>query len=299
MQSIKKPDASVDNDLINHLLFHKSIIDEESDASRINHYVEMLKKTDQGEHVSIDNPFDRSIAIAFELVMKQHLNPWEIDLVNFSTLYLERAEKEKIDLITAGRIIYMAWKVLKMQSDDLVVTMEEDDEEEDSYDPFDWEDLPSEMWLSEDDAYSYTNLVMETPEPPIEKPVRRKTKRKVSLIELLDAFNEARKEAEERKLSEERRKKAQKRMAEKARERMEDTTHEDNLEEDVNQVWQKIREHPNKTMTLNDICNEQNDRSEVIKFLLSILFLANDNKIQVYQKKFPYGKIFIKNKGYS
>ncbi len=29
---------------------------------------------------------------------------------------------------------------------------------EESYEPFGWGDIPSEMWLSQDDAYSYTLL---------------------------------------------------------------------------------------------------------------------------------------------
>ena len=123
----------IDNDVINHLLFHKSLIDEKDDATRINRYVSMLQKTDEGEYISIENPFDRSIAIAFELVMQQHLNPWDVDLVSFSTLYMKRAKEEKIDLMTAGRIIYMAWKILKLQSNDLVVTMEN---QEETYEPF-------------------------------------------------------------------------------------------------------------------------------------------------------------------
>ena len=102
------PQLEIDNELINHLLFHKSLIDENDDSSKINYYVNLLKKADEGEHISIENQFDRSIALAFELVMKQHLNPWDIDLVKFSTIYLNRAKEEKIDLITAGRIIYMA-----------------------------------------------------------------------------------------------------------------------------------------------------------------------------------------------
>ena len=81
----------IDDDVINHLLFHKSLIDENDDTRRINYYVDMLQKTNEGEHVSIENQFDRSIAIAFELVMRQHLNPWDIDLVGFSTMYLKRA----------------------------------------------------------------------------------------------------------------------------------------------------------------------------------------------------------------
>lgn len=295
MQETNK-DLLVDNDVINHLFFHKSLIDDETDGSRINYYVEMLKKTNTGEYVSIENPFDRSIAIAFELVMQQHLNPWDIDLVNFSTMYLKRAAKEDIDLITAGRIIYMAWRVLKMQSDDLVLNIEKQKEE--GYESLDWADLPSEMWLNEDDLYSYTNLVMKTPEPPLEKPLRRKSQRKVSLIELLDAFDEARKEAEQRQLIEEQRRKAQTILAEKARKRMNKTAHEDPIEDDVEQIWNRIQNKKTKIMTLNDLC-ENKKREEIIRVLLSILFLSNDNKITLYQRKFPYGKIFIKNNGYS
>ena len=52
--------AKIDNEVINHLLFHKSLIDEKEDGQRINYYVTMLQKTNEGEHISIKNPFDRS-----------------------------------------------------------------------------------------------------------------------------------------------------------------------------------------------------------------------------------------------
>ena len=285
----------IDSDVINHLLFHKSLIDEKDDASRINYYVALLQKTNEGEYVSIMNPFDRSIAIAFELVIKQHLNPWDIDLVSFSTMYLKRAREEKIDLMIAGRIIYMAWKILKLQSDDLIVSMEN---QEETYEPFEWGDIPQEMYFTKDDAYSYTNLVMKLPEPPLEEPVRRDAKRKVTLIELLDAFNQARKEAEEYQLIEMHRKQERERLAMLARERMKGTAHEDHLEKDIEVVWKRIQKHPGKTMTLNDLCKKEG-KEEMIKVLMSVLFLAYDNKILVYQKRFPYGKIFIKNIGYS
>lgn len=287
--------VKVDNDLINHLLFHKSLIDEKDDATRINNYVEMLQKADEGEHISIENPFDRSIAIAFELVMQHHLNPWGIDLVSFSTMYIKRAKEEKIDLMTAGRIIYMAWKILKLQSDDLVVTMEKHEE---TYEPFGWGDIPTEMWLSKDDAYSYTNLVMNMPESPLDEPMRRDSKRKVTLIELLDAFNEARKESEEYQLIELQRKEERQRLDQLARKRMKGTAHDDHLEEDVEAVWKKIQKFPGKTLLLTDLC-EKKGREELIRILMSILFLAYENKIDVYQKHFPYGNIFIKNMGYS
>ncbi|MGF3554539.1 MAG: hypothetical protein ACQXXF_04605, partial [Thermoplasmatota archaeon] len=216
----------IDNDVINHLLFHKSLIDEKDDAAKINHYINMLYKTNEGEHVSIDDPFDKSIAIVFELVLQQHLNPWDIDLVNFSTMYIKRAKEEKIDLVTAGRIIYMAWKVLKLQSNDLVFSMESQKEK---YEPFDWDDIPTEMWLTKDDAYSYTNIVMNLPDSPLKEPIRRNSIRKVTLMELLNAFDQARKEAEEHILLEQQRQEERERLATAARKRMKGTAIEDHL----------------------------------------------------------------------
>ncbi len=282
----------IDNDVINHLLFHKALIDEEDDATRINYYVDMLQKTNEGEHISIENPFERSIAIAFELVIRQHLNPWDLDLVNFSTMYIKRAKEEKIDLITAGRIILMAWKVLRLQSDNLIVSVETEKEELES---FDWADLPTEMWLENDDDYSYTNLIMKMPEPPLDEPVRRDAKRKVTLIELLGAFDQARKESEGYQILEHERQIERERLRIKSRKRMIGTAHEDNLEEDVDAIWKRIRGFNKKTISLFDLC-EESEREEFIKTLISVLFLAYDNKIRVFQRKFPYGKIYIKNR---
>ncbi len=289
----------IEYDVINHLLFHKSLIDEQNNTARINYYENMLRKIREGEHITIEDPFDKSIALAFELVIQQHLNPWDIDLVKFSTMYMKKAREEKIDLITAGRIIYMAWKVLKLQSDDLLLIMKTQQQEEEEYTSFNWDDLPvSEMWLTENDPYSYTNLLMKTPEPPLDVPVRRENKRKVTLIELLDAFNQAKKEAEEYQLIEQQRREERERLTQLARKRMKGTTVEDHLEKDIAAVWEKIKKFPKKTMSLLDLC-EKKEREEIIKVLMSILFLAYDNKIIVYQKRFPYGKIFIKNIGYS
>jgi segregation and condensation protein A len=285
--------VSVDNDVIHHLLFHKSLIDEQDDASRINYYVDLLQKTHEGDHISINNPFDRSITIAFELVMQQHLNPWDIDLVSFSTMYLNRAKQEAIDLITAGRIIHMAWKILRLQSSDLIVSLQQ--EETDPEDGIDWDDLPTALWLSDDDAYSYTNLLMDLPEPPLQEPIRRDVKRKVTLMELLDAFGQAKKDAEEYQLMEKRRREEQRLRKEASRRRMKGTAHEDNLEEDIAEVWERISSMDKTQMTLGDLCPTR-QRDEVIKTLISILFLAYENKIKVYQQKFPYGKIFIRNK---
>jgi len=278
------------------LLFHKALIDEDNDMSRINQYLDMVKRTSEKEHLTLTNPFDRSIHLAFDLVLNQHLNPWNIDLVNFSSMYLKKAKEERIDLMTAGRIIYMAWKVLRMQSDDLVVNMEAKEEEEEL--DFGWGDIPTGAWLKSDDGYSYTNLVMKSPCPPLEEPVRRDSKRKITLIELLDAFDHARKDVEEFQLIDKLRREERQRLAEKARKKMKGVAHEDYLEEDIALVWEKICHFPKKSMSLSNIC-EKTDSEEHIKAFLSVLFLAYDKKIRIYQRRFPYGEIYIKIIGYT
>jgi chromatin segregation and condensation protein Rec8/ScpA/Scc1 (kleisin family) len=107
-----------------------------------------------------------------------------------------------------------------------------------------------------------------------------------------------RKESEEYQLLEEQRREERERIELLAREHMIGTAHEDHLEEDVMSVWKKIQKYPKKTMMLSELCGEKN-REEFIKTLMSILFLAYDNKIIVYQQKFPYGNIFIKSIGYA
>jgi len=154
------------------------------------------------------------------------------------------------------------------------------------------------MWFSKDDEYSYTNLVINMPKSPLDEPIRREANRKVTLIELVEAFDQARKDSEEYQILEKQRKEERERLSELARKRMKGTAVEDHLEEDVKAIWEKINKFPKKTISLLDLC-EQNGREELIRVLMSVLFLAYDNKVLVYQKRFPFGKIYVKNTEYS
>jgi segregation and condensation protein A len=277
-------------------LFHKALIDEDNDMTRINQYLQMVRQTNDREQLQMKDAFDRSIYLAFDLVLQQQLNPWNIDLVQFSTMYLKKAKEQDLDLLTAGRIIYMAWKVLRLQSDDLVINMEAKQEEDDL--AFGWEDLPTGTWMENDDGYSYTNLIMKLPDPPLEEPVRREAKRKITLIELLQAFDTARKDAEEYQLVDRLRREERLRLSLNARKAMKGTTHEDHLEEDIGMVWKKIQGLKKKSISLTELY-DSSDPEEHIKTFLSVLFLVYAHKVRVYQRQFPYGKIFIKMVGYT
>lgn len=264
--------------------------------TRINQYIDAIRNSGQENILSSADPFDRSIHLVFDLVINQKLNPWDIDLVNFSSMYLKKAKEEKIDLMIAGRIIYMAWKVLRLQSDNLVINMET--KEEDQEYELNWDDIPTGEWLESDDGYSYTNLIMKNVKPPIEEPVRRDSKRKITLIELLDAFDQARKDAENFQLNEKLRLREKQRLNKLAHKKMKGTAHDDFLEEDIAMVWDRINKIQKKLISFKNICTHS-DSEERIKIFLSILFLAYENKISIYQKRFPYGEIYIKTKGYT
>jgi segregation and condensation protein A len=149
------------------------------------------------------------------------------------------------------------------------------------------------MWLPTEDEYSYSNLLLTLPDPPLGEPLRRQAKRKVTLIELLDAFHEARVESEAFQLMEKSREEAREELFLASRKRMVGTAHDDNIESDITAVWDKIQHATADPLCLFDLC-EVTNRDDLMKTFVSILFLASENKIKVYQRKFPYGKIFIK-----
>ena len=151
--------------VVSHLLFHKALIDENEDNTRFDKYVDLVEQLENGFRVTISDPFDRSIAITFELAIEHQLDPWNIDLVKFSNEYLKHVRKEPdLDLITAGRIILMAWMVLKLQSEEVLENARNFEPEEDEDDEY-WPE-PEGDWYANDDDFDYTTAVITSPSLP-------------------------------------------------------------------------------------------------------------------------------------
>jgi len=109
--------------VLNHLLFHKAIISEEESGARINRYLGMLSEIDQGHYVAVRDPFEKSVVAAFELVLERSLDPWEIDLIEFTKLYMDKVRKDgTVNFVTAGKLVFLAWSVLKLQSDKVLLS---------------------------------------------------------------------------------------------------------------------------------------------------------------------------------
>jgi segregation and condensation protein A len=280
--------TTVENvEVINHLLFHKAIADHGEDTGRFNDYLALLH---EGEHIAIKDPFDRSIALAFDLVVQAKLNPWDIDLVKFSTLYLENARERKIDLVTAGRIILLAWTVLKLQSEDLLRRTQEHKEEAEN---LNWEDIPD--WGLSGPELDFTQRVRLAPHAPLDERVWHEGDRKVTLMELVDAFETARQEAASRALFVAEREAFKAKLKAEGEDRFRNRVHREDLEEDLKLVWDRILGRNGHAIPLKELY-ASTDIWDFVTTFNSVLFLRRDLRIELWQDNFPYGPIYVKNR---
>ena len=278
--------------VVDHLLFHKALIDEDEDSTRFDNYIDLIEHLEHGFRVTIKDPFDRSIAITFELAIEHELNPWDIDLVKFSTEYLKHVKKEHdLDLITAGRIILMAWMVLKLQSEEVLSNAQnfEDEDVEDEY----WPE-PEGDWYTNDDDFDYTTAVITSPSPPIQEMVWRKGKRRVSLVELINAFEEVKKEAEFQRVINEKRAEQREIDRKHYRKSIGDKLHKENLNEEIRVIYERICKYDGQPIPIKKIY-EAEDIEDRLTAIVSSLYLAHDQRIKLWQRNFPFGEIYIKN----
>ena len=263
--------------IVDHLIFHKAMLDNEID---VDHYIEMVQRMDAGIHIIAKNPVDKAIAIVFELVMQNKMDPWHIDLIKFVKMYMERIRNEgDIDFVIAGKLIYMAWNILKRKSDHVLDRIEEQ-----AY------GYNYDFFGMEIDVYGFEPPVKEetfenVQVPDIREPVRREEKRPVSLFELIEAINDARAEIEETR--------KRKKIREKFRFNLEEKVHREDLEEDIKETWERLSQITHDEISLSLIYDGTNE--DFVKVFLSLLFLERFGKVELTQLT-PYGEIYIRIK---
>ncbi len=273
----------IDRMVLEHLLFHKAVGE---GGIHVGKYLEILREVKEGEHLSMDDPRDRTAAMIFELVLEEGFNPWDIDLKKFARLYLKRM-KEELNFITAGRLMLMAYRILRLQSTDLLESLLE---QEDDYD----ESMGIEDWMEDDASYAYTTRVVQSPQPPIEERVTHKGNRRVTLYELVEAFRGAEDEAERMRehnliMREERRR--QEALRKKNRKRVGQRVHDEDYREDIRKVHEVLTKLGRERCTFHELV-EVSPVDEVTTFI-TLLFLNFDEKIRIYQENFPKGEIHI------
>lgn len=273
--------------VVSHLLWHKALADHDDDAGKISEWVQMVLQNEDGEHVSIRDPFHRDLAIAFELVTHNHLDPWDMDLSKFAELYLREARERGVDLVTAGRIILMAWTVLKLQSDEIAERAQRFDEQEEE--DWGWDDLPDFSWS--DDEWDYTQRIQAAPKAPIDEKIRHKGDRKVTLMELLGAFDEVHTEAQERIVLNEQKQKARLSLKRRMRGKVGNMMHKEDLEAEIAETWHRILEFPTQPIPLSKLY--ERDRIDLVQTFTCVLFLVKSGRVTVAQEDFPHGEVWL------
>lgn len=273
--------------VLNHLLFHKSLISEQESGTRIAKYLHMIEEINHGMHIACRDPVEKSVAAAFELVMEHKFDPWDINLVEFTKMYLKKVKSDgSVNFVVAGRLILMAWSILKLQSDEVLVDAEPVVAGDECFFS-DW-DIPPDFYQDPEDL-DYTNAIVNTGRAPLKRSVRREEKRRVTLIELADAFDEARREAEHRKKIE------ALRLAnvEEVKEvEFHTKVHKENLSEDMVTTWSRIKQFNGQAVPLHNLW--ENDVWDRVSVFVSVLFLCMMEKVKLWQRRMPHGEIFVK-----
>ena len=270
-----------------------------------------LAGMEEAEHQFLIDPFDRSVALVFQMFQSNDLDPWDVDLSSFLEMFSTRIESsENIDLPTCGRLIRMAWSILRNQASTLIEKQERafDFDEEDTWD-FEggWEtDF-------DDDDYNFSVGVLSGAADDVlptifEGRVHRDEGRPVTLGELLMGLQEAGRLAEEQR-TRERIAKERREALSTARERFKGSLHVEVLEGDLERTWYALRNRAiseDKSVGLQDVSEElmsmaldsgvehgEAKAEAQVTALVSALFLTNRGYTELSQEPGRNGKVTL------
>ena len=270
-----------------------------------------LASMEEAEHQFLIDPFDRSVALVFQMFQSNDLDPWDVDLSSFLEMFSTRIESsENIDLPTCGRLIRMAWSILRNQASTLIEKQERafDFDEEDTWD-FEggWEtDF-------DDDDYNFSVGVLSGAADDVlptifEGRVHRDEGRPVTLGELLMGLQEAGRLAEEQR-TRERIAKERRDALSTARERFKGSLHVEDLEGDLERTWYALRNRANsgdRPVGLQDVSEElmsmaldsgvehgEAKAEAQVTALVSALFLTNRGYTELSQEPGRNGKVTL------
>ena len=205
--------------------------EEREDAESFGQRIAAIAATEEAEHQSLHDPFDRSVALVLSLVREEAFNPWNVDLSAFLNVFAQRVKDgENLDLAACGRLIRLSWEVLHHQSAVLFEKIQPVEEDE-------WEDDHAFGWESEydDEAFFFTQSVLDGDADEMltsffDERVRRDEGRPVTLAELLSAFKDAADDAE-----------ALKQRLSEYLENVGGRMHNEDLEGDIERCWNALK----------------------------------------------------------
>ncbi len=288
--------------------------EESQEAALFGDKIMAIAETEEAEHQTLIDPFDRSVALVLSLVREEGLDAWNIDLSSFLKVFTARVKSEaaNLDLPACGRLIRLSWEVLHQQAEDLFDRVQYVDED-------DWDDGLGFGWEADynDEDFFFTNSILQGSADEIlpdllENRVRRDEGRPVTLVELLSAFKDASDDAETLRLREENRLAHE----EELKEYLADVggrMHNEDLEGDIKRCWQALRTScldagqtkvpvlqvmnelkPILEQAFGSIPEGYDDEAKVASFIAG-LFLTHRGFASITQDSVPDGEIFLED----
>jgi len=213
-------------------------------------------------------------SLLLDLVEKNEIDPWNVDIVRLTSLYLEEIRRRRdLDLyvpanavLASSILLWLKSKVLRRMKEDL-----EEPEEEEVVDLVveEPEELP---------------LVLEPPEVTVVPPSRI-TQRRITLDELLDVMEKLMKKGVKKKTVEV--------VLPDVEEFFEEMEKGEDVEDYVEEVKRRLLEAADSTGMVLLSSFAPRDPLEFVKTLLALLYLASEGFVELFQEQ-VFGEVIVK-----
>lgn len=261
-------------ELEQHLLYHKALAESPEQVERINGYIQALHSATDGTKLS--DPVDEASRRVFTTVIENGMDPWAIDIEVFVKIYSEKVARGSFDMVVAGKLIYMAWRVLSMQATEFRDRIEP---------PIEFDEDPEDFEIEEPSAVPVMDVVFS-------RAFGRTNTRKVTFVELMEAFDEAVEEEEIREARAETTKKLKAAREAEPAKKFDNKAHEEDDETVVRRVFKMVLERAvNGHVSMDSLYTA--DIREVISCFVSVLHLVRYGLLDVSQESLDGGDIDI------
>ena len=235
-------------------------------------FIETLRSlgVDESKIELSEDVLNEPVEILVNLVKNEDIDPWDVDIVQITDRFLAMIEgMQLMDLRISGRTLLYASILLRMKSTGIVQEEEEDEPDmfEDELDFYDVEDYPV---------------------PKL--PIRRRATRPVTLEELLTELQKAERVESRRKDRQRKR-----RVSEKTQVTTDEVlgiAHEEDIKGRVTALHERLSEmfRESEYVPFSQIAGDE--RSEKVMTYVSLLFLATERKVRLFQKEL-FGELYI------
>lgn len=206
----------------------------------------------------LENKKAEVILKVLEVVGKYELDPWNIDLEKFTTIFLNEVNEYFRDFPLAGKIVYFAWMNIRSKSDLLIPAP--DIPEQEIEEPFD-------------------SAEVETPLADISLGYLPAEKRNVTIEDIVEAIKNT-------PLS------FLKSTVKKAKKIIfQENSHPEDFHVIIGEMWKRMLDVRKDHFTMESISKHSTD--DLINLFQSSLFLSYYGRIQLNQE-IPFGSIWIK-----